>query len=137
MELNVHNLFLEDAIDEIMIKFDECEQIGDNILVIIHGHKHGTRIRDYIRSDGFLKDANQKGHKITNKDFSDKGVTIFQLRPSIKFLKKSHILKSKSSKNTSENKVSGIYCMKCKEVMVLLKEFNWYKCPKCGKLTKR
>lgn len=137
MELNVHNLFLRDAIDEIMIKFDECEEIGDNILAIIHGHKHGTRIRDYIRSEGFLNEVNRKGHKITNKSFSDKGVTIFQLRPSIKSLKKRPIIKSESSKNPSKNKVSGIYCIKCKEIMVLLKEFNWYKCPKCGKLTKR
>jgi len=137
MELNVHNLFLKDAIDEIMIKFDECEEIGDIILVIIHGHKHGTRIRDYIRSDGFLNEVNRKGHKITNKSFSDKGVTIFQIRPSIRSSKKSPIAKFESSENTSKNKVSGIYCIKCKEIMVLLKEFNWYKCPKCGKLKKR
>jgi len=137
MKLDVHNLYLKDAIDEIMFKFDECKGIGDNTLEVIHGHKHGTRIRDYIRSDGFLNDASQNGHIIINNDFSDNGATKFQLKQSIKFLKNDQILKSESPKNANKNKVPGIYCIKCKEIMVLLKEFNWYKCPKCGKLTKR
>lgn len=46
-------------------------------------------------------------------------------------------MKSEALKNTPENKVVEVYCIKCKELMVLLKELNWYKCPKCGKLTKR
>ncbi len=137
MKLDVHKLFLKDAIDEIMFKFDECKEIGDNMLEIIHGHKHGTRIRDHIRSDIFLNDANQNGHIIISKDFSDNGVTIFQLKPSIKFSKKNHISSSESPKNASENKISGIYCTKCNEIMILLKEFNWYECPICGKLIKR
>ena len=136
MKLDVHNLFLKDAIDEIMIKFDECEGVGDHTLEIIHGHKHGTRIRDFIRSEGFLSEVTRNGYIIANKNFSDKGATIFQLKPSIKILRKTHKLKSESSKKTSENTVLGIYCIKCKEIMVLLKEFNWYKCPKYGKLTK-
>lgn len=41
MKLDVHNLFLKDAIDEIMIKFDECEELGDYTLEVVHGHKHG------------------------------------------------------------------------------------------------
>jgi len=137
MKLNVHKLFLKDALDEIMFKFDECKEIGDNRLEVIHGYKHGTKIRDYLRSEGFLNDANQNGHIILNKNFSDNGVTIFQLKPSIKSSKKNQLSKSESLNNINQNKVSGIYCIKCKEVMILLKEFNWYKCPKCGKLTKR
>ncbi|MBA7641328.1 hypothetical protein ES703_49005 [subsurface metagenome] len=56
MKLNVHNLFLKDALDDIMVRFDECRDLRDNTLEIIHGYKHGTRIKDYIRSDGFLID---------------------------------------------------------------------------------
>ena len=49
MRLDVHKQFLKDAIEEILIKFDECAELGDNSLEIVHGHKHGTAIRDYIR----------------------------------------------------------------------------------------
>ncbi len=137
MKLNVHNLFLKDALDEIMVKLDECKELGDTILEIIHGYKHGTKIKDYLRSDGFLTDLARNGHKITSKDFSDKGVSIFQLRPSIKSSEKSQVLTSKSSKKTTEQKITPVYCIKCQESMDLLKEFNWYKCPKCGILIKR
>ncbi|MFX1569444.1 MAG: Smr/MutS family protein [Promethearchaeota archaeon] len=137
MKLDVHNLFLKDAIDEIMFKFDECKEIGDNSLEIIHGYKHGTKIRDYLRSEGFLNDATQNGHIIISKDFSDNGATVFQLKPLKNFSRNKPILKLESPKNVNKNKTSGIYCIKCKKAMTLLKEFNWYKCPKCGKLTKR
>ncbi|MFX1569002.1 MAG: Smr/MutS family protein [Promethearchaeota archaeon] len=137
MKLDVHNLFLKDAIDEILIKFDECKEIGDNVLEIIHGHKHGTRIRDYIRSDGFVSDASQNGHTIIGKNFSDDGITIFHLKPMTILLKKNQTSRTESLKNSWEHKINAIYCVKCKETMTLLKEYNWFKCPKCGKLIKR
>ena len=42
MILDVHNLSLEEAIEEILYKFDECKECRDVSLQIIHGHKHGT-----------------------------------------------------------------------------------------------
>ncbi len=137
MKLNVHNLFLKDALDEIMVKLDECKELGDNILEIIHGYKYGTRIKEYIRSDGFLTDLTRNGHAIVSKDFSDKGVSVFQLIPSIKSSEKNQMLASKSSGKTIEHKLTPVFCLKCQESMDLLKEFSWYKCPKCGKLIKR
>ncbi len=137
MKLNVHRLYLKDALDEIIIKFDECKELGDNTLEIIHGYKHGTIIKDYVRSDGFIKDVARNGHEIASKNFSDKGVTIFQLKQSRITLNLRLKLKSDSSRNTSENKIAPIFCIKCQEPMELLKEFNWYKCSKCGKLIKR
>jgi len=115
MKLNVHKLYLNDALDEIMIKFDECRKLGDNTLEIIHGYKHGTIIKDYIRSDGFIKDVARNGHEIESKNFSDKGVTVFQLKPSRIILNSRQKLKSESSRDTSENKVAPIFCIKCKE----------------------
>lgn len=134
MKLNVHKLFLDDAIEEIMIKFDECVDLGDNSLEIIHGHKHGTRIKDYIRSNGFLKEAARNGYEIVSKNFADGGVTIFQLESSKKKSKINPIPKSYSIGIMSENKMPTNFCLKCKETLILLKEFNGYKCPKCGKL---
>lgn len=137
MKINVHNLFLKDAIDEIIIKFDECGELGDNTLEIIHGYKHGCRIRDYIRSAGFINEIARQGHVITSKNFSDKGVTIFQLKQTVKPMKKKHKTKTEIKKISSENKVQGIYCTKCHERMDIIKDLNWLKCPKCGKLIKR
>ena len=137
MKLNVHGLFLYDAIEEIMIKFDECIEVGDFSLEIIHGHKHGTIIKDYIRSNEFLKKATRNGYEIVNKNFSDNGVTIFTLKSSKKPSKTNPIPKSISTGITSENDIITNFCLKCKEPLTLLKEFNWYECPKCGKLKKR
>lgn len=137
MKLNVHDLFLKDALDEIMVKLDECRELGNNTLEIIHGYKHGTIIKDYIRSDGFITDVARNGHEFASKNFSDKGVSLFQLKPSRITLNSRQKLKSESSRNTIENKVAPIFCIKCKEPMDLLKELNWYKCSKCGKLIKR
>ena len=137
MKLDVHNLFLKDALDEIIVKLDECRELGDNTLEIIHGYKHGSTIKDYIRSDGFIKDVARNGHEITSKNFSDKGMTLFQLKLSRITLNLRQKLKSELFKNTVEKKVNPIFCIKCNIPMDLLKEFNWYKCSKCGKLIKR
>ncbi len=137
VKFDVHGLFLRDAIEEILIKFDECVELGDTSLEIVHGHKSGTAIRDYLRSNGFLNDVIRNGHKIVSKNCSDKGATIFQLAPSKKNLKKSLKPKSISTGKPTKNKILTDFCHKCNKTMILLKEDNWYKCPKCGKLKKR
>ncbi len=55
MDLNVHKLTVEESIEEIMFKFEECVEIGDNTLKIIHGHKHGTPNKGYYSSKCFFK----------------------------------------------------------------------------------
>jgi len=112
MELNVHKLTVEEAIEEIMFKFEECEEIGDNTLKIIHGHKHGTRIKDTIRANVFLKETARYGFKIISKNYSDAGVTIFQFELSQKSLK----IKPKTSFTgiKTEKRVPIKICIKCK-----------------------
>ncbi len=136
VKIDVHGLFLKDAIEEILIKFDECIELGNYSIEIIHGHKHGTVIRNYIRSEGFIKDVIRRGHKIVSKNFSDKGATIFQLTAVNKSMKKNPIPKNVSIRDLSENKVQTDICHKCNETMILLKDFNWFKCPECGNLKK-
>ncbi len=134
MRLDVHKLFLNDAIDEIMIKFDECVELRDFSLEIIHGYKHSTRIKDYLHSNGFMKEVARNGNVIVSKNIADGGVTIFQVKSSKEI---SNIPKSPSSSITNGNKMPVVYCLKCGKTLILLKEFNWYKYPKCGKLIKR
>ncbi len=136
MILNVHNLYLEEAIDEILYKFDECKGCGDNILQIIHGHKHGTKIRDYIRSSGFMLEMIKNGNEVIEKSFSQEGVTIFKLKLPTTSSKRKPLLKPSSNEKKEGTIHSLEICYKCNETMILLKDFNWYKCPKCGKLKK-
>ncbi len=135
MEINVHKLTVEEAIEEIMFKFRECAEIGDYMLKIIHGHKHGTRIKDTIRANIFLNETARNGYKIVNKNYSDAGVTIFQFELS----QKSLMMKPKTSFTgvKTEINVPTKICIKCKEPLIHIKEYNWYKCPKCGKLKRR
>lgn len=136
MKLDVHNLFLKDAIDEIMYKFDECKELGDSVLEIIHGHKHGTRIKNYIRSDGFFNEVFRNGHEIVSKSFSDAGKTIFHIKLLTLGSNIKEVPKSISTGNTTDAKTHTKICLKCNASMIPLKEFNWYKCPRCGKLIK-
>ncbi len=137
MKLNVHGLLLEEAIEQIMMKFYECVELDDKSLEIIHGYKHGTSIKDRIRSESFLNESARSGFKIINKNNSDPGVTIFQLESLKKKSKKNLIPRLSTTESISKNKISTNFCFKCNEIMVLLKELNWYKCPICGKLIKR
>ena len=136
MILDVHTLSLNEAIDEVLYKFDECKECGEDILQIIHGHKHGTIIRDYIRSSSFIAEMAKSGNEFVQKSFSQEGVSLFKLKLPTTTSKRKPILKS-SSVETKDDKVHSLeICYKCNETMILLKEFNWYKCPKCGKLKK-
>ena len=133
MILDVHNHTLEEAVEEILYKFDECQECRDDSLQIIHGHKHGTVIKDYIRSSGFILKVAKIRIQIIEKNFSENGRTIFRIKlPLISSKRKLHPELASSKKNLSIE-----ICHKCNEEMTLLKDFNWYKCPKCGKLKKR
>jgi Zn finger protein HypA/HybF involved in hydrogenase expression len=137
MILDVHNLSLNEAIDEILYKFDECKECGEDILQIIHGHKHGTIIRDYIRSIVFISEMAKNGNEFLQKSFSQEGVSIFKIKLSVDSSKREPILKSSSIERKDGTVLSLNTCYKCNEKMILLKEFNWFQCPKCGKLKKR
>ena len=136
MILDVHNLYLKDAIDEILYKFDDCKECGDDTLQIIHGHKHGTKIKDRIRSSGFILEMAKHGNEVIERSFSQEGATIFKLKlPTISSRRKPDLNSSSNEKKYREI-LSLEICYKCNETMNFLKDFNWYKCPKCGKLKK-
>ena len=124
MILNVRHLYLKDAIDEILYRFDECKECGDDTLQIIHGHKHGTAIKDYVRSSGFILEMAKNGNEVIDRSFSQEGVTIFKLKLPKTSSKRKPILESSSNEKKDETILSLEICYKCNETMNLLKDFN-------------
>ena len=130
MKINLHNHSLEEAKEELCYSLEECRIQVDSTLEVIHGHKHGTAIRDYIRSDKFLSDTAKLGHFVTSKNFSDDGMSIFQIKlAEIHKLQKDHISSTTFTKD--------YVCHKCNKLMIPIEGLNWIKCPDCGKFQKR
>jgi len=130
MEINLHKHRLEDAKEKICYSLDECRDNMDGTLRIVHGHHHGTAIRDYIRSNRFLNDISKIGHSLTSTNFKDEGMSILHLKlPKRKKNYRSQIFDTIKSKDNT--------CHKCNKSMVPVKGLNWNKCPDCGKLQKR
>ena len=65
MNLDLHEHSLEEAREAICYSLEECKVIRDTTLEIKHGYKHGTAIREYIRSDRFMNDIARLGFSIT------------------------------------------------------------------------
>ena len=130
MEINLHNHPLEDAKEAICYALEGCIAERDSSLIIIHGHKHGTAIRAYIRSDQLLKDVSKIGITISSKNFKDDGKSI--LYPVITKQKT-----SEKALTQGRVKTKDYFCHKCNEVMVQVTGLSWVKCPKCGKSQKR
>lgn len=130
MKIDLHNHSLEEAKEKLCYSLDECQVQLDSTLEIIHGHKHGTAIRDYIRSNRFLKNAAKLGHIITSKDFNDDGKTTFLIKITKTLtLEKNHTL--------PPTRTNDYRCHKCNKLMIPVEGLNWIKCPTCGKFQKR
>ena len=121
MKINLHGFSLDDALDEILYKLEECREIGDFILEIIHGYKHGTKIKDHLRSDLFLKELSHRGYYLSLRNISNKGTTVFEL---------------KTFKKVQEKELLINYCYKCNKTMRPLNLPNTYECPNCGAFKK-
>lgn len=120
MKIDVHNFSVEDAIDEILYKLDECQYLEVSKIEIIHGYRHGTKIRDFVRSSKFDKKISRLGYQIMQKNQSNQGSTIMELKPQNKI----QTIKSKT--------ISPYYCHKCNKIMQPIKLPNTYICPNCG-----
>lgn len=129
MKIDLHNHSLEEVKEAICYSLEECQIQMDSTLEIIHGHKHGTAIRDYIRSNRFLNDTAKLGHAINSKNFSDDGKTRFQIK-----LNKIQIIEKNG--NLTTNRTDDCICHKCNKVMIPVEGLNWIKCPICGKFQK-
>lgn len=79
MQCDLHGFTLEEAIDEILHVLHDCSLYEDCNLEIIHGHHHGQRIKNYLRSPGFLKQMARFGFHLKRKGSPDEGISNFEL----------------------------------------------------------
>jgi len=64
IETNLHGLILIEAKDEIFRCMRKAVINRDDKIHLIHGHNHGTVIRDYLVSIEFRQDCKDEGFKI-------------------------------------------------------------------------
>ena len=79
MEINLHGFTLNDALDEICYRLEECQASGHQEITLIHGHRHRAVIKEYIRSEGFIREMQRNGFRLKRKKTSNPGVSHFIL----------------------------------------------------------
>jgi len=79
MKIDLHRYELWEALDEIVLVLEECKIKGDSILELIHGFKQGQVLKNYIQSEGFIKEMAREGFNLTRSQTSNPGVSIFKL----------------------------------------------------------
>ena len=79
MEIDVHGYKLWDAIEEIIFSLEEARSKSISEIKIIHGYKHGKVIKDYIRSEGFIKELEHQGFKLRLVQIDNPGTSSFKI----------------------------------------------------------
>ena len=77
MEIDLHGLELLEALDEIAYKLEECQMKGIREITLIHGFHKGQVLKNYIRSEGFLKEMAKEGFKLKKNINPNSGTSRF------------------------------------------------------------
>jgi len=60
-ELDLHELYVKDALIKVKVKLKECQTNNKKGIKIIHGYHRGHALRDYFRSQLFIKEMKKVG----------------------------------------------------------------------------
>lgn len=77
MEVDIHGFELWEAIEEIIYYLEECKVREIQEISIIHGYHSGQVLKNYIQSEGFLKEIAREGFRLKMKESSNIGVSCF------------------------------------------------------------
>lgn len=77
MEIDIHGLHLWEAVDEIIYCLEECKVKNINEIKIIHGYHHGKVLKDYIQSEGFIREIKKAWFNLKRKISQNQGDTHF------------------------------------------------------------
>jgi len=67
MKVDLHGFELWEALEEIVYKLEECKTRGVQEITFIHGFHRGQALKNYIQSEGFLKEMAKEGFKLKKK----------------------------------------------------------------------
>jgi len=77
MEIRIRGLELWEALEEISYRLEECQIKGIQEISIIHGYRKGQVLKNYIQSEGFLKEMKREGFRLKRIESSNPGVSNF------------------------------------------------------------
>lgn len=77
LEVDIHGFELWDAIEEIIYCSEECKVRGIQENSIIHAYHSGQVLKNYIHSEGFLKEMAREGFRLKMKESSNIGISCF------------------------------------------------------------
>ncbi|TXT57122.1 MAG: hypothetical protein BAJALOKI1v1_1870001 [Promethearchaeota archaeon] len=80
MEIDIHRMDLWEAIDEIIYLLEECQIHKERTITIIHGYRHGKILKDYIHSEGFIREMKKAGFSLKKKTIRNQGATTFFIK---------------------------------------------------------
>lgn len=83
LKIDLHGLELATAKIELYYALQECIVNGDDELEIVHGYRHGTVLKDYIRSNSFIQDMKKDGIIVKLKLYLNQGSTVFIVSKSV------------------------------------------------------
>ena len=76
---DLHGFRLFEAVEEIIDTIESCVSLGDFILFIIHGYRHGQVLKNYFRSKKFIEEMMELGYHLRMLNQPNPGVTAFKL----------------------------------------------------------
>lgn len=79
MKINLHEHTLEQAKIRIFNDLAQCWKSRDSEIEIVHGHIHGTVLKDYIESVKFLNEADENGFILVKRKDPNPGSSKFHL----------------------------------------------------------
>ena len=71
MEIDMHGFELWEALEEIVFYLEECKAKDIKEISIIHGFHGGKVLKNYIQSEGFLKEMAREGFQLERKENSN------------------------------------------------------------------
>ncbi|MBD3216049.1 MAG: hypothetical protein GF311_25780 [Candidatus Lokiarchaeota archaeon] len=79
-QLDLHGHYLKDAIEEVIVHLGQCKEYETKGLILIHGYHHGQTLKNYFRSNSFIREMKNAGFKISIEENSRPGSTGILLR---------------------------------------------------------
>ena len=81
MKIDLHGYRVEEAFEEILLIIEEALTMGDKQLGIVHGYRHGQKLKNFFRSQQFHDELRRRGFYIKRSgNRNNPGYTSFEIQ---------------------------------------------------------